>query len=142
MTTVCQPQRVSIAETYTQLVGRGGVDVIFDVIGGETETRALDAKLLGTSGHYINVLKDEKDLLATAVGLAKWLVGLGPHYGLCAVLPNPAVLGRLVALLDAGDIVPEVDSVFELAEAAEATRRLETGRAHGKILLRVARDAE
>ena len=29
MATVCQPQRVSIAETYTQLVGRGGVDMIW-----------------------------------------------------------------------------------------------------------------
>jgi NADPH:quinone reductase-like Zn-dependent oxidoreductase len=51
---------------------------------------------------------------------------------------NHADLERLAALLQAGAVVPAVDCVFPLAEAADAMRYLESGRVRGKIAIAVA----
>ena len=72
----------------------------------------------------------------TILGVARWLLG-GPKYGLAAVMPEAAVIRRIAELVEQGMLVPEIDSVWPLEQAAEATERLETGHAHGKIILEV-----
>ena len=46
-------------------------------------------------------------------------------------------LERLTGLIDAGTVTPSIDQVYPLAEAADAMRHLEAGRARGKIALRI-----
>mmetsp|Transcript_7199 Transcript_7199/g.13168 ORF Transcript_7199/g.13168 Transcript_7199/m.13168 type:complete len:109 (+) Transcript_7199:1205-1531(+) len=89
------------------------------------------------TGVYINILKDEHDLISTLHGVVRWLLGLGPKYGLGVVLPEQRVMQRVSALVEQGLLVPEIDSVWPLEQAATATERLETGHAHGKIILKV-----
>mmetsp|Transcript_26307 Transcript_26307/g.70163 ORF Transcript_26307/g.70163 Transcript_26307/m.70163 type:complete len:265 (+) Transcript_26307:586-1380(+) len=94
-------------EEADAVVGQGGVDVIFDVIGFEYESRAFNARLLDRQkgGVYINIFKDEHDLPRTFLGVARWLLGLGPTYGLAAVLPEAAVMHELAKLVEDGSLV-------------------------------------
>ena len=53
------------------------------------------------------------------------------------VEPNRAQLIEIASLVDDGDLRPEVDSVFQLADAVEAFERLGGSRKRGKVVLRV-----
>jgi NADPH:quinone reductase-like Zn-dependent oxidoreductase len=46
-------------------------------------------------------------------------------------------LDRLRVLIEAGNVIPRVDRLFPLEEAADAVRHLVAGRARGKVALRV-----
>jgi NADPH:quinone reductase-like Zn-dependent oxidoreductase len=50
---------------------------------------------------------------------------------------NQSDLEYLKELLEAGNVVPVIDSVYPLSEAAEATRYLKEGLARGKVVLTV-----
>jgi len=52
-------------------------------------------------------------------------------------VPNRADLETLRELLDTGGLTPALDRTFPLAEAADAVRHLEQGRARGKVVLTV-----
>ena len=52
---------------------------------------------------------------------------------------NAEDLEFLAGLLEAGDIVPVIDSTYPLADVADAIRYVESGRARGKVLVSVAR---
>ncbi len=51
--------------------------------------------------------------------------------------PDGEALGQIASLIDQGAIRPVVDRVLPLAEAAEAHRYVESGRARGKVILKV-----
>ncbi|NKY12410.1 zinc-binding dehydrogenase, partial [Cellulomonas hominis] len=51
---------------------------------------------------------------------------------------NPADLGRLRDLLASGDLVPAVERVLPLDQAAAAIDHLASGAARGKVLLAVS----
>ena len=51
---------------------------------------------------------------------------------------NANDLAFLAGLLEAGDIVPVIDSTYPLADVADAIRYVESGRARGKVLVSVA----
>lgn len=50
---------------------------------------------------------------------------------------NAGDLRALAELVDAGKLKPAIERTYELAEAAEAMRRLGTGKARGKLVVRV-----
>ena len=52
--------------------------------------------------------------------------------------PSPQVLKVLAAAVADGALRPVVDQVLELADAAVAHRRVESGHGQGKVVLRVA----
>ncbi len=52
-------------------------------------------------------------------------------------VPSPPAFARLSATIDAGPFDVPIDAMFPLADAAEAHRRFERGRVHGKIILAV-----
>ena len=54
--------------------------------------------------------------------------------------PNRADLQFLAGLIEAGTITPVVDRCYPLSAAAEAFRHLESGHAHGKIVVTIAPD--
>ena len=52
--------------------------------------------------------------------------------------PNRADLQMLADLIQAGTLTPVLDRCYPLADAADALRHLESGHAHGKIVITVA----
>lgn len=47
------------------------------------------------------------------------------------------ILAQLAALVESGDLDPQVGETFPLADAARAHAASETGHGHGRIVLRV-----
>jgi NADPH:quinone reductase-like Zn-dependent oxidoreductase len=103
------------------------VDVVLDTVGGATQERSLQ------------VLKDGGVLVS--------LVGLGqaartPPRDIRAVgilvHPDTAQLGAIAALVDRGQLKPEVSRVLALAAADEAHRQIETGHTRGKVVLQIS----
>lgn len=54
-----------------------------------------------------------------------------------AVTPDAATLAVVTRLLDSGDVRVYIDDVYDLADAADAQRRLGQGHTRGKLVLRV-----
>ncbi|WP_308468970.1 NADP-dependent oxidoreductase [Rathayibacter soli] len=109
-----------------------GVDAVIDLIGNvydDTGTRSLAVLRWGgllvniPSGSWPNLIAD-----AAAAGIR------ATHY---KVAPDARTLATIAALVETGDVHVEIDSVFDLADAAAAHRALETGHTRGKIVARV-----
>lgn len=103
-----------------------GVDVVFDLFGGDTLRRSVDALVNG----------------GRIVSLADPLVDdhfrqreIRPAY--VFVRPSGSQLAELSRLIDGGEIRVELEATYPLAEAAQALERLETGRVRGKLALEV-----
>ena len=125
--------------------------VVLDPMSYEYENRSLS--VVAPGGHYINILGSDfmldQEGQERANGLStftNWithsfsrLVGRTevPAYTIILVSPNGQTLSRVMEAMATGKIHAVVDRVFPLADAAAAHEYLETGRAKGKVLLRV-----
>jgi NADPH:quinone reductase-like Zn-dependent oxidoreductase len=103
------------------------IDVVFDLIAGETQDRSWS--VLKEGGIIVSTLQEPSRKKA-AEHKAR-----GAHY---MAEPSSSQLAEIGRLIDAGRVRVEVGSVFPLAEAAEAERTLETEHVRGKIVLDVA----
>jgi NADPH:quinone reductase-like Zn-dependent oxidoreductase len=105
------------------------VDVVLDLIGGQTQARSLA------------VLRDG-GVLVSLVGLGR--EARSPPRGIRAVSilvrPDGRQLERIAALVEAGKLRPEVSQVLPLARAIDAHRQIETGHTRGKVVLQVGLD--
>ncbi len=119
----------------------GEVDVILDMVGGDYFARNLE--VLATEGRLVQIAfmagaKVEVDLMAV---MRKRLTITGSTLRARAVEDKAAIAkavhSRVWPLIESGAIVPVIDSVFPLAEAAQAHRRMEAGGHIGKIVLRL-----
>ncbi len=110
-----------------------GVDVVIDLIGNvadDTGTRSLAT--LKPGGLIVNVPTGSWPTLvedATAAGVRATGVRVSPDGSTLAVISR---------LIESGDVRVYVDQVFELADAADAHRALESGHTRGKIVLKVS----
>ncbi|MET9361470.1 NADP-dependent oxidoreductase [Streptomyces sp. NPDC006632] len=106
------------------------VDVVFDTVGGDYAARSL--KVLRPGGTLVSInTPDSPELLADAAAR-------GVRAGFTLVEPDHAAMGAIASLVAEGKLRAEVDSVFDLADAAKAHEYGERGRTQGKIVLRVA----
>ncbi len=109
------------------------VDIVIDLVGD-----AHDA----TSTRSITVLRPDGILIAIPGGVSPELATAAQSAGVRTspflVEPDGAALTQIGALIDAGDVVPEVEDVFDLAAAAQAHTRGESGHTRGKLVLHVA----
>ncbi|SEQ92592.1 NADPH:quinone reductase [Lentzea albida] len=109
------------------------VDVVIDLVGDghdHTSTRSLE------------VLRPGGLLVAIPGGASPELVAAGEAKGLRVsaflVEPDGPALARIAELIDAGDVVVEVEETFPLEEVARAHARGESNRTRGKLVLRVS----
>ena len=109
------------------------VDAVIDLIGNvhdDTGTRSLG--VLKPNGLIVNVPTGSwptfvEDAAAAGVRASGYRVS-----------PDGATLAIVSRLLQSGDVRVFVDQVFDLADAADAHRALETGHTRGKIVLKVS----
>lgn len=103
------------------------VDVVFDTIGGETQTRSW--KVLKKGGILVSIAAPP-----SADEAAKH--GVRSAYFRAAT--NASLLAEISKLVDSGKVKPFVETVLPLAEARRAHELSESGHTRGKIVLKVA----
>ena len=120
----------------------GGADVILDMTGGDFVPRNLEALNVGGRHVSIATLRGMEATINLFVVMRKQL----RLSGSTMKARGPADKARLAAglketiwpLIEAGRITPAMAKTFDLAGAAEAHKRMESGAHIGKIVLKVA----
>jgi len=128
------------------------VDIAFDT-SFDTETTLINSLRTGADAAYVSIvtpkltlidelgldegLKRGEALLAERVAAQR---ELGRRYYWSFAQPSGAALREIAELVDAGLIRPVIDREFGLDEIVAAHEYCESGRAQGKIVVRVAND--
>ncbi len=102
-----------------------GVDVVLDILGGDTRERSW------------GVLKPGGILVSTVPPPPSSAVESRLRGEMVMVQPNAAQLKEIAGLFDAGEIRTVVQRVLPLAQAQQALELNEGGHTHGKIVLQV-----
>jgi len=144
LTSIGAGQVIDYREGQFETILRTKVDVVFDLIGGDTQQRSFG--VLKEGGHLVSAVQP-----VSPEETAKHRVS----GAMMRLAPSGDILGRIGRLLEKGTIRPDVATVYPLQDAAQAwkdiTRNLPAvhGTApsrpaapsrnkHGKIVLRVA----
>jgi NADPH:quinone reductase-like Zn-dependent oxidoreductase len=109
------------------------VDTVIDLIGNvadDTGSRSL--RVLRPSGLLINAPTGSWPTMAEEAAAAG---GRATGY---RVSPDGATLAVISRLLESGAVKVYVDQVFDLEDAADAHRAIESGHTRGKVVLKVA----
>ncbi len=97
------------------------VDLVYDLIGGETQARSW--AVLRSGGMLVSTVGPPAKIPADKHGVGY------------ACSPNPAQLGRIAAQIAEGKVIVRIDARFAFADYAAAFERLEHGHPTGKIIL-------
>lgn len=127
------------------------MDGVLDLVGGDTLEQSFG--LVKPGGKVVSVVATpepetaRKDLgRGLALAALFWLASFslrakakrhGARYRFLFMHASGAELSELAALIDAGTLRPIVDRVFPFAEIGKAFAYLETGRAKGKVIVRM-----
>src|SRR5690348_4403237 len=107
---------------------REKVDVVFDLIGGDTQQRSF--LVLKEGGHLVAATQPASQEETATHRVSGAMMRLAP---------SADGLGRIARLLEEGTIRPDVATVYALRDAARAWKDMAaTPRSHGKLVLRVA----
>jgi alcohol dehydrogenase len=126
-------------------------DLVLDTLGGATTEASL--AVLKPGGMLVSVSGPPDPAFAKSIG-ANFVVQLAMrlmsrrirrlvdkhrmHYRFFFMRPSGKQLRRIAALIDAGDLRTVVDRVFPFDETREALAYVESGRAKGKVVIRIA----
>ena len=103
------------------------VDVVFDIIGGETQERSWWT--LKPGGILVSTVQPPAEEAAAAHGVRHGFVNTSP--------PIAQTLAEVARLADLGQLKPVVSTVLPLSEAQRAHQIIESGHTYGKIVLAV-----
>ena len=104
------------------------VDVVLDLVGGETQERSW--ALLKPGGYLLSTVQPPSEELAAAHGVRQALIATAP--------PMRETLTEVARLVDTGQLRPIVSKVLPLQEIAQAHAEIESRHAYGKIVLEPA----
>jgi NADPH:quinone reductase-like Zn-dependent oxidoreductase len=114
------------SQRFEDAVGQGEIDLVFDLVDGETQERSW--AVLKQGGTMISTLSKPSEAQARAhAARAENFV----------VQPNGAELNEIGRLIDAGKLRPHVEAVFPLAAVRTAQQQLERKHIRGKIVLEI-----
>jgi len=135
---------IDYRQAQFEKVLREKVDVVFDLIGGETQKRSF--LVLKEGGHLVSATQPVSQEETAKHHVSGSMMRLAP---------SADVLNRIAQLLEEGTIRPDVATVYALQDAAQAWKDIAGNlpgvhgisasgpgaarrRSHGKIVLRVA----
>jgi NADPH:quinone reductase-like Zn-dependent oxidoreductase len=135
---------IDYRDAQFEKVLRDKVDVVFDLVGGDTQNRSF--LVLKEGGYLISAVQPVSQEEAAKHHVTGTMMRLAP---------SGDVLGRIARLLEEGKIRPDVAKVYPLGDAAQAWKDIAENlpgahglsprapgaartRSHGKIVLRVA----
>ncbi len=104
-----------------------GVDLVFDMVGGDTLQRSW--QVIKPGGVLVSIVSPPPPAAVTK--------GHDVRFAYFEVEPNRDELIQIGALIDAGQLRPIIDTVFPLAQARQAYEQAAKGHTRGKIVLRV-----
>ena len=105
-------------------------DLVFDCYGNRSF--ASVRSVLESEGTFISVIPDPRNLASTLPNIFR-----KAKSKVVAVRPRGHELKILGGLIDAGQLEPVIDRVYERSAVHDAYRFLETKRARGKVVLRM-----
>jgi NADPH:quinone reductase-like Zn-dependent oxidoreductase len=127
-----------------------GYDLVLDTLGGEALEKSFD--VLKPGGTIISISGPPDPAFAKEIG-ANFVVSLAMrllsrkirrlaqrrrmHYSFFFMRPSGKQLRKLAALVEAHELRPVVDRVFPFEETKAALDYVETGRAKGKVVIRM-----
>jgi len=100
------------------------VDMVFDLIGGETQDRSWG--VLKRGGILVSTLNAPSQQKASVYGVR------GTRY---TVEESGSELGEIAGLIDLGKVKPTVSKTFAMSDAAAAQQFVEQGNTQGKVVL-------
>ncbi len=104
------------------------IDVVFDLIGGDTQTKS------------VQVLKEGGILISTLGIVDKDLLAQKNIQGEAYMAQSiPEQLNQIAKLIDEGKVKPIIAKILPLEEAAEAHKEIAEGHVRGKIVLEVVK---
>jgi NADPH:quinone reductase-like Zn-dependent oxidoreductase len=135
---------IDYREAQFEKLLRDKVDVVFDLVGGDTQKRSF--LVLKEGGHLVSAIQpvsQEESARHRVTG------------AMMRLAPSGDVLGRIARLLEEGTLRPDVATVYPLQDAVRAWKDIAGNlpgvhglspdgpgtvrrRSHGKIVLRVA----
>jgi NADPH:quinone reductase-like Zn-dependent oxidoreductase len=135
---------INYREAQFEKVLREKVDMVFDLIGGDTQKRSF--RVLKEGGHLVATTQPVSQEEAARHRVSGAMMRLAP---------SADMLGKIARLLKEGTIRPDVATIYALQDAAQAWKdiagnlpavhgmspsgpRAARRRSHGKIVLRVA----
>jgi NADPH:quinone reductase-like Zn-dependent oxidoreductase len=135
---------IDYREAKFERVLREKVDVVFDLVGGDTEKRSF--LVLKEGGYLVSAVQPVSQEEATKHHVSGTMMKLAP---------SGDVLGRIARLLEEGTVRPDVATVYPLEEVALAWKNIAENlpgahglsprapgaartQSHGKIVLRMA----
>ncbi len=104
-----------------------GLDLVYDLIGGETQERSWD--VLRSGGTLVCTVQEPSQERAKNHGVRAM------RY---RAEPSGQELCEIAALIDQGKVTVHVSKTFELRDAASAIKLVEEGHTRGKVVLTVA----
>jgi NADPH2:quinone reductase len=129
--------RKQLAGLFKEAVGPGGVDVIYDGVGGDYAEASL--RSMSWEGRFLVIgFPAGIPSLPLNLTLLKSCDVRGVFYGAAVARDramNDALVAELFELYAAGKIRPAISERFPLAQAAAAIRRLADREALGKIVV-------
>jgi NADPH:quinone reductase-like Zn-dependent oxidoreductase len=120
------------------------VDIVYDTLGQEYTSEAFQVVKQG--GQVISVVGPLDEETATMFGMADYklpeeLATLSAKkeasYKFIFMHPNGAHLAEIKTMIEDEKIRPIVDTIYPFAESIDAFTHLATGRAKGKIVIKI-----
>jgi NADPH:quinone reductase-like Zn-dependent oxidoreductase len=120
-----------VAKVVRAATEKRGVDVVVDSVGEKTWMSSLQSVARG--GRIVTCGATSGPNPKEEIRLVFWkqISILG------STMANDREFRALLSTVAAGRLTPRIDRVFPMARAREAYQRMEEGRQHGKIVLRV-----
>ena len=118
------------SEKVKKLTGNRGVDVIFEHIGPETWPKNLASLARGGRMVTCGATSGPKAEVEIRFLFSKQLSILGSYMG------SFAELHKALELIEKGVLLPVLDEIFPLKDAAQAHQRMEERKNFGKIILK------
>jgi NADPH:quinone reductase-like Zn-dependent oxidoreductase len=104
------------------------VDVVLDLIGGETQERSW--KVLKPGGMLVSTIQPPSEETAAAHGVRTGFIASAP--------PIKETLTKVAEMVDNGTLKVTVSTILPLAEIQKAHELIEAKHTHGKLVLQVA----
>lgn len=131
-----------LVETTHAATGDTGADVVLDHIAGQTFAQAL--KAVAEDGHVVNIGRlagpaseiDLDDLSHKHLSVSGVSFGFSRDWETVPVLES--LRETVLPAVAAGEIAPVFDSSYPVEDIAQATERLRSGEATGKVVLTFA----